>query len=108
MRARGVGRTRRAGAASALRIGRTFGAALTARRALGAAEAANLIWGIALVGLLGVVGLIWPKGLAYPLGGLLIWISVSWTIQAVKLWPLRRQERAPDKSKASNAREDAA
>jgi cardiolipin synthase A/B len=108
VRARGVGRTRRAAAASALRMGRTFGAALTARRALGAAEAANLIWGIALVGLLGVVGLIWPKGLAYPLGFLLIWISVSWTIQAVKLWPLRRQERAPDKSKTSNAREDAA
>ena len=36
---RGTGRTRRAAAAGALRLGRTFGAALTARRALGAAEA---------------------------------------------------------------------
>jgi cardiolipin synthase A/B len=88
-RRRSTGRARRAAAAGALRLGRTFGAALTSRRALGSAEAASLIWGTLLLALLGVVGLKWPKGLAYPLGVFLIWVAVSWFIQSVKLW-LRR------------------
>ncbi len=66
-----TGRTRRAAAAGALRAGRTFGAALTARRGLGAAEAVTLIWGIVFLAALGFVGLRWPKGLAYPLAVLL-------------------------------------
>ena len=70
--------TRRAAAAGAMRLGRTFGAALTARRALGAAEAGSLIWGVVLLGALGAVGLKWPKALAYPLGVLLLWIAISW------------------------------
>ena len=36
--------TRRAAAAGAIRMGRTLGAALTARREVGAAEAYNLFW----------------------------------------------------------------
>ena len=66
-------------------MGRTFGAALTARRALGAAEGATLIWGVLLLGGLGAVGLKWPKGLAYPLGVFLLWVAVGWLIQAVRL-----------------------
>jgi cardiolipin synthase len=104
----GIGRTRRAAAAGALRLGRTFGAALTARRALGAAEAVTLIWGIVLLAGLGVVGLVWPKGLAYPLGVLLIWLSLSWTLQAIKLWPLRHQRPTVTKEPSPAAREDAA
>jgi cardiolipin synthase len=104
----GTGRTRRAAAAGALRVGRTFGAALTARRALGAAEAATLIWGIVLLAVLGGVGLKWPKGLAYPIGVLLIWLSVSWTLQAIKLWPLRRQEGAAAKERTVPRRADVA
>jgi cardiolipin synthase A/B len=108
MRRGRTGRTRRAAAAGALRVGRTLGAALTARRSLGAAEATTLFWGIALLAALGVVGLKWPKGLAYPLGVLLIWLSISWTIQAIKLWPLRRQQRTAAKTQRPTAHEDAA
>jgi cardiolipin synthase len=101
-------RTRRAATAGALRLSRTFGAALTARRAVGAAEAVSLMWGIALVAGLGVVGLQWPRALAYPLGVLFLWIAVSWTIQAVRLWPLRRQQRASAEAPKTSAGEDAA
>jgi cardiolipin synthase len=89
---RRTGRARRAAAAGAMRIGRTFGAALTARRALGAAEAGPLLWGVLLLGAIGFVGLKWPKALAYPLGVLLLWTAISWSIQALKL--LRRRSRA--------------
>jgi cardiolipin synthase len=91
-------RTRRAATAGALRMGRTFGAALTARRAVG----------IALIASLGVVGLKWPRALAYPLGVLFLWISASWSIQAIKLWPLRRQQRAETQTRKRTTREDAA
>jgi cardiolipin synthase len=101
-------RTRRAATAGALRMGRTFGAALTARRAVGAAEAVTLIWGIVLIAALGAVGLQWPRALAYPLGVLFIWIAASWGIQAIKLWPLRRQQRASVAAPKSSAGEDAA
>jgi cardiolipin synthase len=87
-----TGRTRRAAKAGALRAGRTFGAALTARRALGAAEAVTLLWGALLIGGLGFVGLKWPKALAYPLGVFLLWVAVAMVIQAVRLW--RRRSRA--------------
>ena len=101
-------RTRRAATAGALRMGRTFGAALTARRAVGAAEAVTLIWGIVLIGALGAVGLQWPRALAYPLGVLFVWIAASWTIQAVRLWPLRRRDHAPIEAPKRSAGEDAA
>jgi cardiolipin synthase len=103
-----TGRTRRAAAAGALRAGRTFGAALTARRALGAAEGVTLMWGVVFVAALGGVALRWPKGLAYTLGVLLIWLSLSWTLQAIKLWPLRRQQRTAREKASAATREDAA
>ena len=91
VRHRRTGRARRAAAAGAMRLGRTFGAALTARRALGAAEAGSLIWGVVLLGVLGAVGLRWPKGLAYPIGVLFLWTAIGWSIQVAKL--LRRRRR---------------
>jgi cardiolipin synthase len=104
---RRTGRTRRAAAAGAMRIGRTFGAALTARRALGAAEAGSLLWGVMLLGALGFVGLKWPKGLAYPLGVFFLWVAVSWTFQTVKLWRHRDRTKVPAKP-AETRRETAA
>jgi len=77
-------------------------------RALGAAEAATLIWGIVFVAALGLVGLKWPRGLAYPLGVLLLWLAVSWTLQAIKLWPLRHQQPAATPDRVVPPREDAA
>jgi cardiolipin synthase len=99
-RHRRTGRTRRAAAAGAIRIGRTFGAALTARRALGAAEAGSLIWGVLLFGALGFVGLQWPKGLAYPFGVFFLWVAVSWAIQAAKLLARRHRTELPQKTVA--------
>lgn len=101
-------RTRRAATAGALRMGRTFGAALTARRAVGAAEAVTLIWGVVLIGALGAVGLQWPRALAYPFGVFFVWVAASWTIQAIKLWPLRHQARRGSDSPGKTSREDAA
>jgi cardiolipin synthase len=103
---RRTGRTRRAATAGAIQFGRTFSAALTARRALGAAEAATLLWGVVLFGALGIVGLKWPKGVAYPLGVLFLWIAAGWVIQAVKLWK-HREKAAPEAAKTP-ARQDAA
>jgi cardiolipin synthase len=105
-RGRGTGRTRRAAAAGAIRIGRTFGAALTARRALGAAEAGSLIWGVVLMGALGFVGLKWPKGLAYPFGVFFLWVAISWLMQAVRL--LRHRERTEMTKQTAPPRETAA
>jgi cardiolipin synthase len=97
---------RRAAAAGAIRMGRTFGAALTARRALGAAEAGSLIWGVVLTGGVGLVGLWWPEAVAYPLGTFLLWISVAWVVQAMKLLRTRRRAKAAEKT--STQREPAA
>ena len=99
---RGTGRTRRAAAAGALRMGRTFGAAMTARRALGATESVMLVWGVVLLLALGAVSLKWPRGIAYPLGVLLIWLAFSWLLQAVKAW--RRRERSLQAVKPSSPR----
>jgi cardiolipin synthase len=103
-----TGRTRRAAAAGALRMGRTFGAALTARRVLGAAELGSLIWGVLVLGGLGFIGLKWPKGLAYPFGVFLAWVAISWTIQAVKLLRKRRRRAQPAVPQPESRRETAA
>ena len=103
-----ISRTRRAATAGAIRMGRTFGAALTARRALGAAEGATLVWGVLLLGGLGVVGLKWPKALAYPLGVFLIWVAMGWLIQAVRLLRTRDRSSAPLRSRVKPRRIDAA
>jgi cardiolipin synthase len=104
---RRTGRTRRAAAAGAIRIGRTFGAALTARRALGAAEAGSLLWGVVLLGALGFVGLKWPKGLAYPFGVFFLWVAISWVFQAARLWRHRDRTQQP-KTAPESRRETAA
>jgi cardiolipin synthase len=107
LRSRRTGRTRRAAAAGAIRFGQTFGAALTARRALGAAEAGQLIWGVVLLGALGAVGLKWPEALAYPFGVLFLWLAAGWLIQAIKLWRRRERGAAPAQ-KAEPKQESAA
>jgi cardiolipin synthase A/B len=105
---RRTGRTRRAATAGALRAGRTFGAALTARRALGAAEAVTLLWGTLLIGGLGFVGLKWPRALAYPLGVFLLWVAAAMVIQAVRLWRQRSRAAARATEERKTPRVDAA
>ncbi len=102
----GTGRARRAATAGALRMGRTFGAALTRR--LGAAEAATLVWGIGLCVALGVVGLLWPTALAYPIAVFCFWVAIGWTIQAASLWRGRTRTRARARQRDGSRSRDAA
>jgi cardiolipin synthase len=99
---------RRAATAGAIRLGRTFGAALTARRALGAAESVTLLWGALLLAALGFVGLRWPKALAYPVGVFCLWVAVSWVIQTGKLLRSRARSRSGIARKTADQRETAA
>ena len=73
-------------AAGALGLGRTFGAALAARRPLGTAELVPLIYGGLLFSGLGAVGLKWPRGLAYPLGVMGVWLGITLFLDALKVW----------------------
>jgi len=74
---RGKGGSSGKTAAGALRLGNTVGAALTARRTLGAAEAPTLVsGGLALV-VLGGAAAWWPALLAYPVAGVAVWLGVS-------------------------------
>lgn len=70
----------------------TLGAALTARRTLGATESVTLFWGVAILVALGAVTLRWPRGIAYPLGVMLLWLALSWLLQGIKV--LRRRDRS--------------
>jgi cardiolipin synthase len=101
-----TGRTRRAAAAGALRLGQTFGAALTARRPLGAAEVWTLLYGVLLVATVGAIALKWPRVVAYPLGVFCLWVAISWTAHAVVIW--RRREWPGQARKDAGNRKDAA
>jgi cardiolipin synthase A/B len=87
-RRRGGGRTSRA-AAGAFRIGNTVGAALTARRPLGAAEASTLAVGGLLLVLLGALAAWKPRAIAYPIAALAIWLGLS---LAGAAWRTRRPD----------------
>jgi cardiolipin synthase len=86
--------TRRAATAGAIRMGRTLGAVLTARREVGAAEAYNLFWSSLIFLAIGAVALIWPKALAYPFGILGVWFALVGLYRAGKLYYTHRAEVA--------------
>jgi cardiolipin synthase len=83
--------TRRAATAGAIRMSRTLGAALTARREVGAAESYNLFWSSLIFLGLGLLALKYPKAIAMPLGVLAVWFAVSGLVQS---WRLYRRETA--------------
>ena len=83
------GSTSRA-AAGAMRLGHTFGAAITARRPVGPAEAMTLAYGAILLIALAVLGVLVPKALAIPLVVVMAWIGLSWAIKAWRLLAARR------------------
>jgi cardiolipin synthase len=91
--------TRRAAAAGAIRMGRTFGAVLTARREVGAAEAYSLFWTSLIFLAIGAVALWWPKAIAYPFGVLGVWLAVVGLYRAGKLYYQHRREvqKAPER-----------
>ena len=65
-----------------------------------------LIWGVVLLLALGAVGLKWPRGFAYPLGVLLLWLPSAGSFRPSRLW--RRRERSLQAVKQSSLEEDAA
>jgi cardiolipin synthase len=79
------GQTSRA-AAGAFRIGNTVGAALTARRPLGAAEASILAIGGLFLILLGALAAWKPRGIAYPIAAVAIWLGLSLAGAAWRTW----------------------
>jgi cardiolipin synthase len=72
-------------AAGAMRIGNTFGAALTARRHLGRTEAVTLLYGAAMALGLAAVAFKWPRAIAVPLGVIIAWLGLAWVARALKL-----------------------
>ena len=76
----------RAAAAGAIRMGRTFGAALTRRREVGAAEAYNLFWSSLIFLSLGLVAYQWPKAIAMPFAVLAIWFALAGLFRAWRLY----------------------
>jgi cardiolipin synthase len=93
-RPRGGGGPGRA-AAGALRFGNTVGAALTATRALGAAEAPTLVIGGAALVSLGALAAWKPALLAYPFAGAVVWLGI--TLIGAAVW----SERPPGKDPSS-------
>lgn len=82
-RPRGGGGPGRA-AAGAMRFGHTVGAALTATRALGSAEAPTLVAGGGALVALGALAAWKPALLAYPLAAAAVWLGITLIGAAVR------------------------
>jgi cardiolipin synthase len=82
-------------AAGAIQIGRTVGAAITNRRALGPAEAR--IMGAAGLLLLAAsfVAVLWPRAVSWPLAVIGVWVALSAFIRA---FHLRREGKREERS----------
>jgi len=87
--------TRRAASAGAIRMGRTLGAALTARREVGAAEAYNLFWSSLIFMSFGLLAYKWPKAIAYPFAVLAVWFALAGLFRAWRLYRTPISEPAP-------------
>jgi cardiolipin synthase len=94
--------TRRAAAAGAIRMGRTLGAALTARREVGPAEAYSLFWSSLIFLSLGLLAYKWPKAIAMPFAVMAIWFALAGLFRAWRLYrsvPSEAQS-VPDETRA--------
>jgi cardiolipin synthase len=78
--------TRRAASAGAIRMGRTLGAALTARREVGAAEAYNLFWSSLIFLSFGLLAYKWPKAIAMPFAVFAVWFALAGLFRAWRLY----------------------
>jgi cardiolipin synthase len=87
--------TRRAASAGAIRMGRTLGAALTARREVGAAEAYNLFWSSLIFMSFGLLAYKWPKAIAYPFAVLAVWFALAGLFRAWRLYRTPISEHTP-------------
>ena len=87
--------TRRAASAGAIRMGRTLGAALTARREVGAAEAYSLFWSSLIFLSFGLVAYKWPRAIAMPFAVLAVWFALAGLFRA---WQLYRRGQGETRS----------
>jgi cardiolipin synthase len=72
-------------AAGALGIGSVVSAAVTNRRALGAAEATVLVAAGVVFSVLAAVAVLWPRALAFPFAVLIGWLGLTMFVRAVRL-----------------------
>ena len=80
-------------AAGAVSVGSALGAALTNRRALGAAESGLLVKMAFAALVTALVGVLWPAVVAWPAAALAAWIGLSWLGKA---WTLRHDHEGPE------------
>jgi uncharacterized membrane protein HdeD (DUF308 family) len=74
-----------------MRIGNVVTAAVGDRRVLGPVEAKIMALSGLLLLALGVLFWIYPKGIAYPLVVLLLWLAASLIFRGVQLFFVRRR-----------------
>jgi cardiolipin synthase len=92
MRASGGGSSGRA-AVGAIQIGRTVGAAITNRRAVGPAEARIMAGAGLLLLAASVIAFIWPRVISWPLAVIGVWVGISVLIRAFHLHLEGRKEK---------------
>ncbi|HEU0184517.1 MAG TPA: phospholipase D-like domain-containing protein [Blastocatellia bacterium] len=80
----GAGGSSRA-AAGAIQIGRTVGAAITNRRALGPAEARIMAAAGLILVAASIIAVLWPRVVATPLAVMGVWVAISAFIRAFRL-----------------------
>jgi cardiolipin synthase len=69
-------------AAGAVSVGSALGAALTNRRALGAAESGLLTKvGVVAIGV-AIIAAAWPQAIAWPIAAIALWLGVAWLVKA--------------------------
>jgi cardiolipin synthase len=90
----GIGSSSRA-AAGAIHIGRTVGAAITNRRALGPAESRIMGGAGLLLVTASVIAIMWPRVVSLPLAVIGAWVAVSAFIRA---FHLRREGKREEMS----------
>jgi cardiolipin synthase len=81
-RRRGSGGSATRAAAGALRIGNAIGSALVARQVTGPAERRLFVQGGSILAIIALVAFFWPPLLAWPVGALSLWLSVSLLLRA--------------------------
>lgn len=83
-------------AASAMRVGNTVGAAITNRRALGAAEARIMLFGSMVLLAIAVAAVVWPFLIVVPVASLATWLAMALLIKACRLHRGARMEKVSD------------
>jgi cardiolipin synthase len=86
-------------AAGAVRVGNTVAAAVANTRVLEPVEANIALVGGVLFAGIAVLAFVYPRGIAYPVGVFLAWLSVAVLYRALELYRRRRRNarRTPDR-----------